>query len=270
MPTFTSFANDLPDPNFKIGYYGATDTQTEAKPGPGFASVKLTNDQKMLVSRTNSQRILARSVAGQKWNVDINYHPMTREQFEPVYSFLLRQKGPITPFFVSLPQYRVPQNASWNTIVTQTFDATSFGGSSTESAYAPYIKTTASVNAGTSSVMFVVGKHTNYPTAYSFNGSALDPNVPRPGDMVTFATHTKAYLITSVETNHDYQASTTQPTTTQFRINVSPDFTETIAADTVGTFSIPKIKVVMPQPLREYSLNTDNLYSFNLKLEEYL
>ena len=102
MPTFTSFANDLPDPNFKIGYYGATDTQTEAKPGPGFASVRLTNDQKMLVSRTNSQRILARSVAGQKWNVDINYHPMTREQFEPVYSFLLRQKGPITPFFVSL------------------------------------------------------------------------------------------------------------------------------------------------------------------------
>ena len=270
MPTFTSFANDLPDPNFKIGYYGATDTQTEAKAGPGFASVKLTNDQKMLVSRTNSQRILARSVAAQKWKVDINYHPMTREEFEPVYSFLLRQKGPMTPFFVALPQYRVPQNASWNTVVTQTFDATSFGGSSTESAYAPYIRTDGVVSAGSSAVMIHVEKHANYGTAYTFNGNALDPNVPRPGDMVTFATHTKAYIITSVETNHDYQTSTTQPATDKFRINVTPEFIEAVPDNTVTTFSVPKIKVVLPQPFSQYNLNTDNLYSFNLKLEEYL
>ena len=270
MPTFTSFANDLPYPNFKIGYYGATDTQTEAKAGPGFASVRLTNDLKILSTRTNSQRLIARAVAAQKWKVDINYHPMTREEFEPVYSFLLRQKGPMTPFFVSLPQYRVPQNASWNTIVTQTFDATSFGGSSTESAYAPYIRTDGAVSAGSSAVMIHVEKHANYGSAYTFNGDALDPNVPRPGDMVTFATNTKAYIITSVETNHDYQAGTTQPATDKFRINVTPEFTESISDNTVATFSVPKIKVVTTQPFSSYNLNTNNLYQFNLKLEEHL
>ena len=88
--------------------------------------------------------------------------------------------------------------------------------------------------------------------------------------MVTFATNTKAYIITSVETNHDYQAGTTQPATDKFRINVTPEFTEAVSDNTVVTFSVPKIKVVLPQPFSQYNLNTDNLYSFNLKLEEYL
>lgn len=262
-----SFANQLPDPNYQIGQSGGS--LSEGFAGPGFASIKLTNDQKMMVNRTNSQRLLARSVAAQKWKIGITYHPMTRAEFEPVYSFLLRQNGPLTPFFVSLPQYRVPQNASWSTIVTKTFD---LSGTQTP-VHANDIKTAVTYAAGSRAVKLNIGKHTSAPVAHSawaYNDSATNPNTPKPGDMVTFENHTKAYLVTHVERHGDYQLASDQPTTAQLKIGVSPALSQSIDAGKIATFSKPKIKVVMPQPLGDYALNTDNLYSFNLKLEEYL
>tara|TARA_B110000014_G_C20124162_1_gene597433 strand:+ start:707 stop:1528 length:822 start_codon:yes stop_codon:yes gene_type:complete len=270
-----TFADQLPDPNYRIDWYGSGGGTT-GDLGPGFASVKLTNDQKMLVNRTNSQRVLARSVAAQKWKIDITYHPMTRAEFEPVYSFLLRQNGPLTPFFVSLPQYRVPQNAAWDAILKKTFIPV--GGSATN-LHAAHIKVATNTAAGSSEVMLNVGRHsgaTSNDLAWDATGEDTDnPNVPRPGDMVTFSNHTKAYLITQVQTNTNYQDGSDRPTAAssgmgQIKIGVSPSFSETVPSTTIATFSLPKVKVIMPQPLGQYSLNTDNLYSFNLKLEEYL
>ena len=55
------FSNRLPDPDYTIGYWGAgaasADSAASADHGPGFASVKLTSDQKVMVSRTNSGRV---------------------------------------------------------------------------------------------------------------------------------------------------------------------------------------------------------------------
>ena len=65
MATYPSLANRLPDPDYKIGYWGAGPAAS-GDPGPGFASVKLTSDQKILVSRTNSQRVLAKAPASNK------------------------------------------------------------------------------------------------------------------------------------------------------------------------------------------------------------
>jgi len=262
-----TFANELPDPNYKISPGGHTLATGDA--GPGFAAIKLTNDQKVLVNRTNSQRVLARSVVGQKWKVGITYHPMTRAEFEPVYSFLLRQEGPMTPFFVSLPQYRVPQNSEWNTTVTKTFQ---HSGEATL-VYANDIKVVldsySTGAAGTKTVKLAIAKHASATSdaAWAHNTGL---NTPKPGDMVTFENHSKAYLVTHVETNSIYQDTNDRPTVSQLKIGVSPSLSKAIPATTVARFSAPKIKVIMPQPLGEYSLNTDNLYSFNLKLEEYL
>ena len=77
--------NTLPDPNFKRRFDG--EDHTSGTTGPGFASVKLTNDQKVLTTRTNSQRLISRAIAGQKWKVDINYNPMTQAEFNPVMLF---------------------------------------------------------------------------------------------------------------------------------------------------------------------------------------
>ena len=250
----------LPDPNFKRFVDGTDDASGTV--GPGFASVKLTNDQKILVSRTNSQRLLARAVAGQKWNIDINYHPMTRAEFEPVFSFLLAKQGPLTPFFVSLPQYRTVQNAVFNTFVTSTD---------------PWgLRVEGAVTAGKSTFLFQAVDYgggfapTPSQTASSHNG-------PTPGDMLTFndsndTTHTKAYLVTAVETRTNNQTENVDSSIEldQWRLTVSPPLVKNVANHAEIIFKQPKIKVVMPQPIREYNLNTDNLYSFNLKLEEYL
>jgi len=82
MASFTSFQNVLPDPNNSIGNAG----QSTGTAGPGYASVSVTSEQPMLRDRTNSGRILARSVAGHTWKIKISYNPMTREDFEPVYT----------------------------------------------------------------------------------------------------------------------------------------------------------------------------------------
>ena len=81
--------------------------QASGTNGPGFAAIKFKSESPIQVSRTNSGRVMTRSVAGHKWDISITYNPMTRDQFEPVYSFLLQQKGRLNPFYIQLPnQYR--------------------------------------------------------------------------------------------------------------------------------------------------------------------
>ena len=109
MSSFSSFQNILPDPNNTIGTAG----QAAGSTGPGYASVKLSSENQTLRSRTNSGRLIARAAAYHSWKVDIGYNPMTRVEFERIYNFLIQKRGSLTPFFVSLPQYRIPQNGSF-------------------------------------------------------------------------------------------------------------------------------------------------------------
>ena len=69
--------NKLSDPSQRYTYWGDDPTTPNTDyndTGPGFSNVKLTSDQKMMMSRTNSQRVLSRAVAGQKWNIDIGFY----------------------------------------------------------------------------------------------------------------------------------------------------------------------------------------------------
>ena len=100
---FSSFANRLPDPVFKITEAGENSNSGLA--GPGFASVKFSSDQPISVSRTNSGRVITRAIVSHKWKIQITYNPMTRDEFEPVFNFLLEKRGRLKPFFVKLPQH---------------------------------------------------------------------------------------------------------------------------------------------------------------------
>ena len=68
------------------------------------------------VSRTNSGRVITQAAAGHKWNINITYNPMTRDQFEPVYSFLLEKNGRLNPFFVQLPMHTTSRNSAFTPI----------------------------------------------------------------------------------------------------------------------------------------------------------
>tara|TARA_B100001093_G_C26599132_1_gene915078 strand:- start:110 stop:748 length:639 start_codon:yes stop_codon:yes gene_type:complete len=95
--------NTLPDPNNQITDAGESGSGST---GPGFKSVQLSSIQPILRDRTNSGRIVSRAHAYHKWDISITYNPLTKEEFDPVYNFLLHKRGTLKPFFVSLPQYR--------------------------------------------------------------------------------------------------------------------------------------------------------------------
>ena len=237
---FSTFQNILPDPNNTIGDAG----QSAGSAGPGFASVKFTSEQPTLRDRTNSGRLLARAIVSHKWKINIRYNPMTRAEFEPVYSFLLQKRGGLNPFFVSLPQYRIPQNSTFAV----------FAASNN-------LEAASSVNAGATQAM--LGK-SNYNNSVN--------KTPSPGDLFTISgtnsNHLKAYMVTRVENSSDYLTGTAQPSSSQVRIHFSPGLSKAIGAADDFIFHNPLIKVVLSSDVQEYSLNTDGLYAYSLNLEE--
>lgn len=262
--TYT-LSNRLPDPDYRYAYWGggsSTASSAYDDNGPGFASVKLTSDQKIMRSRTNSQRVLSRAVAGQKWNINIDYHEMTRAEFEPVNAFLLSRQGSLTPFFVSLPQYNTPRNAAWATVVD--YAAANSG----------YFTVTGAHTAGSKRVTFTVP--TIDPVYTVGSAGSVITHIPAQGDIVNISdsndtNHTKAYMITTVETkNANYDAALDNSSVDTLRITLNPPLVRAVSSSGRVTFKDPLFKVILPTAVREYSLNTDNLYKFGLKLEEFL
>jgi len=115
-----AFQNILPDPNNTIGDTGKA---TVNGAGPGYKSVSVTSKQDVMNDRTNSGRVITRIASGHSWELAITYNPLTRSEFEPLNSFLLHKKGRLLPFFVSLPQNKAPQSATFATTVRPTTEA---------------------------------------------------------------------------------------------------------------------------------------------------
>ena len=249
MARFTSFQNILPDPNNSIGNAG----QNTGSSGAGFKSVSFSGEQPYISSRTNSGRLLARATAAHKWKIDITYNPMTREEFQPIYLFLLQRRGPLNPFFVSLPQYRTPQDTSFASYVAET-------GSKLQ------VDNSGGYTAGQTTI--------NVDGANSYSIST--DSTPKPGDLFTIngtdSNHEKAYLVTRVETPTDYYSGSDDaadaPNADNLRLHFVPPLARAVEDNDDLVFNNPLIKVIRTGNIEQYQLNDNNLYSFSLKLEE--
>ena len=235
MPAFGTFSDLLPDPNNKINNAGATDAAGKA--GPGFAKIRFGSENTTQFSRTISGRGITAAPGYHMWSFDISYNPMTREEFDPVSSFLETRRGRLYPFYVILPQHAAPKDAT-------------FAGNSL----------TASVTAAGSPTLMLNGASTGNPS---------------PGDFFTIndssdVNHKKAYKVLRVETNTDYQTGTTQPSATQRKVWTQPPMTRAVSAGATVTFTNPRFRVTLKTDIMEYELDTDNLYQFSLSLEETL
>lgn len=245
MPVFTNFSDILPDPNNKIDAAGVSSATGSA--GPGFASVKFRSSRQVQMSRTISGRGVTASPGYHTWEFDINYNPLTRAEFEPVSTFLESREGRLRPFFVILPQHRVPQNSLFATY-----------------AAANSITAAEATSAG-STTLLISGSSMLVGTAGS----------PSPGDFINIVdsantNHVKSYKITRVETNSDHRSGTTQPTTSQRRIHVMPPLARSVSSGSVIRFIDPRFRVIQKGDTLEYDLNTDNLYQFSVSVEELL
>ena len=239
------FTNILPDPN---NAYNDAGQAAGSQKGPGYASVKLASEHEIMKTKTNSGRMITRDNSHHKWTIDITYNPMTREEFEPVYSFLLQKRGFLKPFFVSLPQHKEPRDSN-------------FASNSDVNNFSP----TADHDAGLTNMMITVA---GYDSTVASNGK------PRPGDVFTIddtndSNHTKTYQVTRVETSTDYETGTTAPTDAQLRVHFIPALQRSVQASTTDLiFSNPLFRVYCATDVQEYQLGSNNLYEFSLKLEE--
>lgn len=240
MAVFNSFSDILPDPVNKITDAGNLDPSGNA--GPGFASMRFRSSKDTQVSRTISGRGVGRDSGSHRWEIDINYHPMLRSQFDPIDAFLGARNGRLSPFYVILPQHTKPKDPTFATFVTTNV-----------------ISVNGAHNAGSSTLLI----------------DAI-PNIPgsaKPGDIInisdpTNVNHKKVYKITRVENTANFQAGTPQPTSRQLRLHLNPPLERNVADNAIVVFINPKFRVIMKSDVQEYDLNTDNLYSFSLALEE--
>jgi len=250
MANFTDFLNILPDPNNSIGAGGQSlSSASGGQEGAGFASVKLSSEHQISNTRTNSGKLISRESGAQKWKISITYNPMTREEFEPIYSFLLQKRGQLSPFFVSLPQYKNPQKADFLTFLESTTPNKVFSNNS-------------EVYAGQTQMTIDNDDYT------STNARRLTA-----GDLFTVGdsnnlTHTKVYQITRVEIDGNSLTPGTVNDTTDQRISFIPALQHNIPDNTVINLQNPLFKVVMKSNIQEYQLNSENLYTFSLELEE--
>jgi len=235
MGAFSTFANRLPDPAYGIDEAGQN-TNATANYGPGFATVSFSREQPTMMSRTNSGRVVTRAIVGEKLKISITYNPLTRAEFEPVYSFLSEKRGRLKPFFVSLPQYADAQDTNYSG--TLTVDGT-----------------------------FASGQDNFLADHSSLTGK------PKRGDTFTItdganSNHTKLYTVTRLQDNSDYYSGLSQPSSSQYRIYCTPNLVYTVADNSVLNFVSPLVRVIQSGDTRQYSLGVNNLYTFSLSLEE--
>ena len=237
MAQFSSFNNRLPDP---VSAYSEAGHTTGSVYGPGFASVTFQSNQPVAMSRTNSGRVVTRSIAGHNWKIQIKYNPMTRAQFEPVYAFLQEKRGRLKPFEVVLPQYNSPQTAITCASGTQ-------------------LTLPADIAAGATN--FLANNHS------SASSGAL-----KQGDMFTFndtsnSNHKKVYQITRVMDAAEWLG--VQPGNAERRYYVTPSIEKSVESTTTTLVTTnPTFRVIQTSDVVSYNLNTNNLYEFSLNLEE--
>jgi hypothetical protein len=168
---------------------------------------------------------------------------MTREEFEPIYSFLLQRKGRLNPFYIVLPNQSSSRNAAFNTWLD------------------------------TPKVILVDGQLNAGVEVMKQNVHSTTPATqPQPGDMFTItdsldSLHTKAYRVTRV-TNEDNFLAGSEPAAAERYVYFTPNLQRNTKDDAIINYTNPQIRVILKNDVQEFNLGTNNLYTFGLQVEE--
>lgn len=242
MATFTAYSNILPDPTHPIADSG--NLSVSGSPGPGFSAVGFTSVTDTQVSRTISGRGISRDGGSHRWEFTLQYNPMFRDQFDVVDAFLTGRNPRRDPFYVVLPQYSKPKDPTFTNWLINTNQVVTVGTAS----------------AGSSVI--------------TLNFSSSVQGRLRPGDMFNIQdgsdfNHQKTYKVASIETTSDYQAGTPQPGINQLRVHIGPPLQRDVTAGAACVLLEPKFRVIARSDVQEHQLDTNNLYSFSLAVEEF-
>jgi len=96
----------------------------------------------------------------------------------------------------------------------------------------------------------------------------------RPGDMFNFldsgnSNHKKIYKVVRVaDSTNKLSSDTALNTSDERRLYVVPPVEKDVTDNSTLTYASPLVRVVQKSDVQEYSLGTNNLYTFSLNLEE--
>ena len=96
---------------------------------PTPASIKISSIQPTLVSVAHSLKRQARSRGSQRWMMDIDYPPLTRSDFAPVYAFAIAQQGQYGTFTFVPPIYGSTSGSATGTLLVNNVSGYSAGDS---------------------------------------------------------------------------------------------------------------------------------------------
>ena len=143
-----------------------------ALPKTNFTAINVRNNQKTLLSETDSGKTFRRQVQGQRFSFTVSYPPMTRSDFAPVMAFIMKQRNRKENFTVTFPSYLDAQGNETGTLL-------------------------------------VNGSHTATDTTIAIDGFAGDgAGRLKAGDFIKFA-HDKVYMIVEDATSSSNASTVT-------------------------------------------------------------
>lgn len=75
---------------------------------PGFRNVRTKLKHYQLVSESVSGRIQVRSLNSSRREFTVEFPPMTKAEFEPIYEFVAAQQGMLETFSIAIPDPTTP------------------------------------------------------------------------------------------------------------------------------------------------------------------
>lgn len=73
---------------------------------PEFRSIGFSSEQKTITSTTDSGKMFAVQVDGQRFKFSASYPPMNRSEFAPVIAFIMKQRSQKETFQIALPDLK--------------------------------------------------------------------------------------------------------------------------------------------------------------------
>ena len=88
-----------------------------ALPKTNFTAINVKNNQKTLISETDSGKTFRRQIQGQRFSFTVSYPAMTRSEFAPIMAFIMKQRNKKENFTITFPTFLNAQGNESGTLL---------------------------------------------------------------------------------------------------------------------------------------------------------
>ena len=88
-----------------------------ALPKTNFTAINIKNNQKTLISETDSGKTFRRQIQGLRFSFTVSYPAMTRSEFAPIMAFIMKQRNKKENFTITFPTFLNAQGNESGTLL---------------------------------------------------------------------------------------------------------------------------------------------------------